>query len=218
MASEKKGRVYVTNSVGRTLGVVTIADICRLILKNCEEEVFKILEAKDDDDEEEEEDREAEEEAAKKLEIEQRMAESKAEKSDAGAMIDALLARKTMTGMKPNEQYAIGGQAGGEKKEGTTVTDGGEKGTPEIKEESEMKEQEQRADSANKQRMSMSNDQRPSITVLYEMKDNKDFGGGSRVRADTGQLEDVITLPGTRNRIASLVLEEDDEEGGDDDE
>jgi hypothetical protein len=204
MAAEKKGRVYVTNSAGRPVGVVTIHDICRLILNNCEAEVVKLLEAKDDDEEEEDEEGGLEEGGvAKQEEIEKRIQQSKEEeqqhsnKAEAGAMIDKLLARPTMTGVREKEGTAA---AGSEKVAGWVES------ASEIGPTTEKK-------------VSLLQDQRPSISVLYEMNDNKvDIGGGGRIRADTGQLEDVITLPATRNRMASLVLEEGEEDEEDDEE
>ena len=50
-------------------------------------------------------------------------------------------------------------------------------------------------------------DKRPSIAVLYEVEGNL----GRRVRADTGQTEDVITIKQPIGRSASII-----EEGGED--
>ena len=44
MAREKKGRVFIVNSHMVPVGVITIVDICRLALAECEKEVSRLAE------------------------------------------------------------------------------------------------------------------------------------------------------------------------------
>ncbi|GMH74966.1 hypothetical protein TrST_g8488 [Triparma strigata] len=199
MAKEKKSRVFVVNSHFAPISVITLADVCRLVLSECEKEVAKMAEAerlameeertkKEEDDKQREiADREARE-AQNKQRIEARSGKNRVEQ-----VLEVMggghraISIKSQAAMENSVKAAgNGGVGGGGWKEGgdlNPVSIGGGGGGGGA-------------------------DTRPSIAVLYEVEG----GLGNRVRADTGQTEDVITIKTRPGRMASIVLEEEEEE------